>query len=283
MFRLSGASNNTHRRIHLPLLKQLWLAVDEVIHHDDVMLAHHHSAPGQRCRLVIRTRAMRASSNTMPKKDRLPSPGEAGTKLLNSSLPSASKYSISVLAPRFPRLPRPAPIRLVNICEDRAEAAGRCWDGPLVPGYKEQSFSDVAAHWSEQPRRAEGAEDGAVGRIVEEHGQPALGSARWRSLRKAYPRCGELAPRVFRNTLNGVTGAVVVQNVGVAAVPVDLAATACERPWVIAVVGISQSSAERIDRALNRVSGWPGRLEYNRRNKVPAWCPAPVQSGELRK
>ena len=59
------------------------------------------------------------------------------------------------------------------------------------------------------------------------------------------------------------------RNGGVAAVPVDLAATASvERRWVIAVVGIAQSSAERIDRALNRVGRWPGRLEHNRRNKV---------------
>ena len=36
---------------------------------------------------VIRTDAMRASLNAMPKKDRFPSPGEAGTKLLNSNLP----------------------------------------------------------------------------------------------------------------------------------------------------------------------------------------------------
>src|SRR5258706_6678132 len=38
----------------------------------------------------------------MPKKERLASPGEAGTKLLNSTLPSTPKYSTSVLAPRFP-------------------------------------------------------------------------------------------------------------------------------------------------------------------------------------
>ena len=46
---------------------------------------------------VIRTDAMRASSNLMPKKDRLPSPGEAGTKLLNNNLPFRSKYWMSVL------------------------------------------------------------------------------------------------------------------------------------------------------------------------------------------
>ena len=63
---------------------------------------------------------------------------------------------------------------------------------PVGAGYEEQSFGDVAAYRSEQPRRAEGAEDGAVGRIVEEPCKPALGPARWGSLGKAYPRCGEL-------------------------------------------------------------------------------------------
>ena len=96
-FRLGGASIVSTVESHLHLLKELWLAVDEVVHHDDVMAAHRRSAPGQRRRSVIRTDAMRASSNTMPKKDRLPSPGEAGTKLLNISLPFLSKYSISVL------------------------------------------------------------------------------------------------------------------------------------------------------------------------------------------
>ena len=46
----------------------------------------------------IRTDAMRASPNTMPKKDRFPPPGEAGTELLNKILLSLSRYSISVLA-----------------------------------------------------------------------------------------------------------------------------------------------------------------------------------------
>ena len=57
------------------------------------------SGPGATLPVVIRTRAMRASSNTIPKKDRLPSPGEAGTKPLKISLPSTSKYSSRVLAP----------------------------------------------------------------------------------------------------------------------------------------------------------------------------------------
>src|SRR4029453_13119393 len=74
--------------------------------------------------------------------------------------------------------PRPAPvwfssIRLVNVCEDRAEAADRCWASPVGARYEEQSFCNIAAHRSEQTRQAEGTEDGAVGGIVEEHGQAA--------------------------------------------------------------------------------------------------------------
>jgi hypothetical protein len=47
---------------------------------------------------LISSEAVRMLNGTMPKKERLPSPGEAGTKLLNSNSQSASKYSISVLA-----------------------------------------------------------------------------------------------------------------------------------------------------------------------------------------
>src|SRR6185295_17437777 len=65
------------------------------------------SGPGAASPLVIRTRAMRASANTTPTKERLPSPGEAGTKLVNNSSPSTPKYSISELAPRFPFLEPP--------------------------------------------------------------------------------------------------------------------------------------------------------------------------------
>src|SRR6266481_5647115 len=74
--------------------------------------------PGATLPAWIRTDAMRASSNLMPKKDRLPLPGEAGTKLLNSNSPSASKYSISVLALRFPCfVPGPLPSKSSHGCQ----------------------------------------------------------------------------------------------------------------------------------------------------------------------
>ena len=38
-FRLGGASIVSTVESHLPLLKELWLAVDKVVHHDDVMVA----------------------------------------------------------------------------------------------------------------------------------------------------------------------------------------------------------------------------------------------------
>ena len=222
---------------------------------------------------------MRASSNTMPKKERLPSPGEAGTKPLKISLPSSSKYSISVLAPRgFPRLlASPTPSGSSTSVKTAPKPRDRCWENPVEAGHEEQSFGDVAAYRGEQAQRAEGAEGGAVGRIVEEPCKAVLGSARWGSLRKAHPRCGELAAAgVQEHVERRYRGCSSVHTT--AAVPVDLAATACERPWVIGVVGVAQSSAELIDRALNRVCGWPRCLEYSRRR---IFCLAPPQFGKL--
>ena len=150
-------------------------------------------------------------------------------------------------------------------------------------GYEEQSFGDVAAYRGEQPQRAEGAEDGAVGRIVEELLKAALGSARWGRLRKADPRCGELGAAAVQEHVERRYRGCCIQNVGgVAAVPVDLAATASvERRWVIAVVGIAQSGAERIDRALNRVGALA--LPPGTRPAQPSpwiFSLAPVQSGQ---
>ena len=96
-FRLGGASIVSTVESHLLLVKELWLAVDEVVHHDDVM-AGIVARPGATLPAWIRTAAMRASPNTMPKKDSFPSPGDAGTELLNKILLSLSRYSIRVLA-----------------------------------------------------------------------------------------------------------------------------------------------------------------------------------------
>ena len=84
---------------------------------------------------------MRASSKRMPKKERLASPGEAGTKLLNINMPSRSKYSIRVLAPRgFARLPR-GPIPSDSSTSVKTAPKPRTVAGvaPLVPGTKNKA------------------------------------------------------------------------------------------------------------------------------------------------
>ena len=45
---------------------------------------------------------MSGSTNTMLKKEKVASPGEAGTKLLNTTVLSAPKYSMIVLGARLP-------------------------------------------------------------------------------------------------------------------------------------------------------------------------------------
>ena len=73
----------------------LWLTVEKIIHHDEIPF------------VIIRPRGLIASSDPAPcdarvvkhdaKKEKLPSPGDAGTKLLNIRFPSTPKYSIRVL------------------------------------------------------------------------------------------------------------------------------------------------------------------------------------------
>ena len=60
------------------------------------------SGPGVESPVVIRTEAIRASANLIPRNERLFWPGAAGAKLLYKSRPLTSKYSTNVLAPRLP-------------------------------------------------------------------------------------------------------------------------------------------------------------------------------------
>ena len=168
---------------------------------------------------MIRTRAMRASPKTMPKKERLPSPGEAGTKLLNIRPPSVPKhldqragFAVSV------RITRPAPIRQVNVREDRSEPIRR---RRLVIGarHEEGHLCDVAIDRAEEPLEAERLEDGCVGRVVKGIHQ----AGEW-SLHKPRPRCGEEGAAVCQEASewrshDGGRG-------GTATVPVDLTSPA---------------------------------------------------------
>jgi hypothetical protein len=243
-----------YRGILLPSLKELWLAVDEVVHHDDVIVA-----------IVIRPRGNVAGFDPDPRDARVVKHDaeEGQAPVSRRGRDETAEYHpaelIEVLDQRAgPAISalraRPATIWLIHVCEDCAEGADRCRVGAISTRYEEHSVGDVAAHRREQPRRAKGAEDVAVGGIIEERGQPALWPARRRSLRKAQPGCGELAaPRVQEHVERRYRGCGI-QNVWIATVPVDLAATALEWPRVIAVVGVSHSSAERIDRTLNRGS-----------------------------
>src|SRR5439155_24501472 len=89
--------------------------------------------------------------------------------------------SVEVLDPRAGGLGRfsvLAPVRLVDIREDRAEAGDRRGLSPVGTGHEEETLGDPAAHGGEQ---AQGAEGGAVvggGRIVEEYGKARRGSLR---------------------------------------------------------------------------------------------------------
>lgn len=95
------------------------------------------SGPGSALPLVIRTLPITASSKTTPKKDWLASPGEDGTKPLNSTLPSASKYWSCVLPrpPNFLLLPSGRSTS-VKTAPKPATVAG---SSPLLPGMKKKA------------------------------------------------------------------------------------------------------------------------------------------------
>jgi len=167
-------------------MEGLWLAVDKVIHHNDVVLP-----------IIIRPRGDVATRD--------PHPGDAcilkhdteegKTPIARRGRNEAAEQKVAVQVEVFHQraglavsllLPWPAPIRLVYVREDRAETAHRCHLMPIGTGHEKESFGDVAPQRGEQAKTAEGAEVGFVVRIAEEHCK-----ARWSRLRKAYPRRGE--------------------------------------------------------------------------------------------
>jgi hypothetical protein len=101
--------------------------------------------PGATLPAVIRTRAMRALSNTMPKKKKPPSPGEEYQPAVSIEVidqragPASSIFRA-----------RTASIRQVNACEDHSEPLAVA-DTTMGPRYKEQRSRSITPYRSEQP------------------------------------------------------------------------------------------------------------------------------------
>src|SRR5688572_2034253 len=249
------------------LTERLRLTVQKVVHHDDVVLP-----------IIIRPCGDVARRNSYP--------GDAGVGKDDAqegqpSIPrrggdGADKEQIAVGVEVFDQraglagcllLAAPTAVGLVDIGEDRAEATHHCGLRPHGAGDEEQGFGDVAAYRGEQALRAEGAEDGAIGRIVEELGKAALGTARHGRLRKARSRCDELAAPGVEEHIERRYRDIRIE-VRTAAVPVDLAATVRKRAGAVAIVRATQSGAKIVHRTLNRGGVRPGCLEHSRRNEV---------------
>src|SRR5262245_59754679 len=167
----------------LLLVTGLRLAVDKVIHHNNVVLP-----------IIIRPRGDVASCDPDPrdggilKHDAEERKVRIARRGRNEAAEQKFAARVEVLHQRTGPsvsllLPRPAPVRLVNVGEHRAKATDRCWDLRIRTGlqigigagYEEQSFGDVAPYRGEQARSAEHAKGGAVGRIVKEHLKATLG------------------------------------------------------------------------------------------------------------
>src|SRR5262249_51629284 len=121
------------------LIKGLWLAVDKVIHHNDIVLL-----------IIIRPRGSVAGCDSHPRDECVVKNNteEGKTPIARRSRNKAAKQNLAVRVEVFNQragpavsllLARPTPIRLVNICENRAEAADRCRSSPIGAGHEEQS------------------------------------------------------------------------------------------------------------------------------------------------
>jgi hypothetical protein len=89
-----------------------------------------------------------------------------------------------------------------------------------------------------------------------------LGSARWRRLRKTRSQSGEPCTTCVQEDVERCdrrSGSIDVA----AAIPVDFAATGCERSRIVGVVGFTELSAKRIHHALNRCSIWSNCLIWS--------------------
>ena len=113
------------------LLKGLWLAVDEVIHHDDVMLAIIILPRGLIGRDPDRRDARVVEFDTDEGQACIARRGRDKT----AEDPLAVAIEILDQRAGFVWL---ASIWQVNVCEDHAEASDRCWRSPVGPGTKNE-------------------------------------------------------------------------------------------------------------------------------------------------
>src|SRR5947207_4839030 len=152
---------------HLSVSEELWLAVDEVVHHDNVMVP-----------IIIRTGGHVAGLDA----DRcdagvIEHDAEEGLVSIawrsrNGTAEQQSAVSIEVLDERVrPAVAEPrarTAVWLINICEHRAEASDCCRGDAIATWYGEGRLGDVASHRSEQTRRVERPVGWAIGRVAEE-------------------------------------------------------------------------------------------------------------------
>jgi hypothetical protein len=213
--------------------------------------------------VVIRTRAISGWSNTIPKNERLPSPGDAGTNPLKSSRPLAAKYSMTVLARRFP-LDLSSPSCLSTSVKTAPNALTFAGVAPLVPGIKNVPSVMLLPTGVNNRSGLKTVKmlSPYVG-LLKRPTRPPWGPPAGRRLRKTRSQSGEPCTTCVQEDVERCdrrSGSIDVT----AAIPVDFAAT--DRridARGITIVGFTELSAKRIHHALNRCSIWSNCLIWS--------------------
>ncbi len=185
------------------LVRHLRLAVDEVVHHHDVMLSVvvHPGSHVTRCDPYFRD--ARIGENHA--EERLARVAGRGRYVTTKDQSAVFTKDVELRGRTTP-----ASVWLINVGEDGAKCVDHSRCTTIGAGHEEQRIRHVAAHRAEQSQRTERTEDRRVRRIIEQRRQAAVGSTRRGRLRE--PRSGrcELGTSGVENTSKGVTGADVV-------------------------------------------------------------------------
>ena len=144
-FRLGGTSIVSTVESHLLLVNELWLAVDEIVHHDDVVLL-----------IVVRSRGNVAGCDanrrdaSIIKLDAEEGQVSIARRGRNETAEYQGAVSVKVLDVRAPFHGSSNAIWLIDICEYSAEASDCCRSSAIGTRYGEGRFGDVASNRSEQ-------------------------------------------------------------------------------------------------------------------------------------
>src|SRR5690349_11794842 len=156
--------------------QMMWLAVDEVVHHDDVD-----------SRAIVRTGSDIACNDPHTRDARVGEldPEERETAIARRGRDKTAEQQTAISTEKLYQrtgttitlfVAWTTTVRLVHVSENRPESGDGRSRSSVRSGHEERRIGDIASHRCEQARTTKGTECGGVSRIAEEGYKAALWS-----------------------------------------------------------------------------------------------------------